>query len=248
MMELNPILNPKQSVARNVADDAPVSLVVMYVGSSASATVTVAGGDITFKQGTLGAEAVDPTIDSGNPSDPGVIDISETNSNTLGEVVDMINASANWKAYLKDGLRADTSAGLLARSETTLVPNVTETPLYSDTSTDLRLSVRVGSRTKINGTEENSAAEVTQIISKNTFGSGTSLIQVYEVDEVAKTETKIFEKAGAATTVEQTIAMVQDGVGSIAVSRTGMHLLVRMIGSAACTGYMSVVGKVARGA
>lgn len=247
-MDLNPILNPKQSVARHVIDDAPVSLVVMYIGSQASASITVSGGDITFKHGAAGSLVVDPTIDSGNPSEPGVIDVSETNSNTLGEVVDMINASGNWKAFIKDGLRADTSAGLLARSETTMVPNVTETPLYSDTSTDLRLSVRIGSRTKVNGTEENSAAEITNIVSKNTFGSGTNLIQIYEVDENAKTETKIYEASGAATTVEQDKAFVKDGVGSIAASKAGLHLVARMIGSAACTGYMTVVGKVARGA
>lgn len=246
-MDINPILSPKQSVARNVIDDASVPLVVMYKGSEVSATVTVATGDITFKHGATGAEAVDSTIDSGG-DDEGVIDVSDANANTLGEIVDLINASANWKAYIKDGLRADTGAGLLARSETTLVPKVTQTPLYSDTSTDLRLSIRVGSRTSVNGTEENSAAEVTNIVSKNTFGSGTNLIQIYEVDELLKSETKIFEKSGAATTVEQDFNLVAEGVGSIAVSRTGMHLLVRMIGSAALTGYMSVVGKVARGA
>lgn len=247
MMEfINPILAPKQPVARHVVDDAPVSLVVMYVGSEASATVTVST-DITFKHGDAAAEAVDATIDSGGDDD-GVIDISDANANTLGEVVDMINASANWKAYLKDGLRADASAGLLARSETTLVPNVTQTPLYSDTSTDLRLTVRIGSRTSVNGTEENSAAEITKIVSTNTFGSGTSLIQIYEVDETQKTETKIYEQAGGATTVEQTLAFVQEGVGAIAVSRTGMHLVARMIGSVALTGKMSVVGAVARGA
>ena len=246
-MDINPILSPKQSVARNVIDDASVPLVVMYKGSEVSATVTVATGDITFKHGASGSEAVDSTIDSGG-DDAGVIDVSDANANTLGEIVDLINASANWKAYIKDGLRADTGAGLLARSETTLVPKVTQTPLYSDTSTDLRLSIRVGSRTSVNGTEENSAAEVTNIVSKNTFGSGTNLIQIYEVDELLKSETKIFEKSGAATTVEQDFNLVAEGVGSIAVSRTGMHLLVRMIGSAALTGYMSVVGKVARGA
>ncbi|MFA5151866.1 MAG: hypothetical protein WC554_04815, partial [Clostridia bacterium] len=176
-MEINPILSPKQSVSRHVVDDAPVSLVVMYVGDEASATVTVASGDITFKHGDAGSEAVDDTIDSGG-DDAGVIDVSDANANTLGEVVDLINASANWKAYLKDALRADDSSGLLARSETTLVPNVTETPLYSDTSTDLRLSIRIGSRTKINGTEEHSAAELLRVISTNTYGSGTSLVQV----------------------------------------------------------------------
>jgi len=245
-MNINPILSPKQSVARIAADDAPVSLVIMYVGDEASATITVST-DLTFQHGAAGAEAVDGTIDSGG-DDAGVIDISDANANTLGEVADLINASPNWKAYLKDAIRADSSAGLLARSETTITPNVTETPLYSDTSTDLRLSLRIGSRTKVNGTEEHSAAEITNIVSTNTFGSGTSLIQIYKVDELRKTEEKIYERAGGATTVEQDLAFVKDGVGSIAVGRTGEHLVVRMIGSAALTGRLQAIGKVARGA
>ena len=37
------------------------------------------------------------------------------------------------------------------------------------------------------------------------------------------------------------------GAGGLAVQKTGEHLLVRMIGSAACTGYLQEVGSVARG-
>lgn len=252
-MKINPILSPKQAVSINRVDDAPVGIVVMYVGSEASATVTVSSaGDITFKHGDAAAEAVDATIDSGG-DDSGVIDVSDSNADTFGEVVDLINASANWKAYIKDAIRADnannSTGSLLARAETTLTPNVTETPLYVDTSKMLNLSIRIGSRTKVNGVEEHSAAEVTRIISKNTYGSGTSTIQVYEVDEAAKTETKIFEKAGAATTVEQDLDFVGQGNdGKVAVSKTGMHLVVRMVGSVACTGYLQANGAVARGA
>lgn len=245
-MNINSILSPKQSVSRHVVDDAPVSLVIMYVGDEASATVTVST-DLTFKHGAAAAEAVDSTIDSGG-DDAGVIDISDANANTLGEIVDLINVSANWKAYIKDGLRADAAAGLLARSETTLTPNVTETPLYSDTSSDLELTIRIGSRTSVNGTEEHSAAELLRVISTNTFSSGTNLIQIYEVDEVRKVETKILEMAGGATTAEQDKNFIEQGVGGIAVSRTAMHLIVRMKGSAACTGKMTAIGKVERGA
>ncbi len=251
-MNINSILSPRQPVLRFESDDTDVGLVVMYVGAQVSATIEVdSSGDITFKHGALAAEAVDTTIDSGG-DDPGVIDTSDTNANTMGEVVDIINASANWKAYLKDALRADASTdALLIVAETTMVPNVTETDLPMDTSVALSLTVRIGSRTKVNGSEEHSAAEVTSIISTNTFGSGTSLIQIYEVDELAKTEKKIWQRSGGATTVEQEAI---DSVGEnnaikrAAVARTGMHLIVRMIGSAACTGQIAVMGNVERGA
>lgn len=245
-MELNKILHPKQKITRHVVDDGPVSLVIMYIGDEASATVTIST-DLTFKHGDLASEAVDDTIDSGG-DDAGVIDISDANANTIGEVADIINASANWACYIKDAIRADTSAGFLARGETTLVPNVTETPLYSDTSTDLRLTLRIGSRTRINGTEENSAAEIYRITSLNTFGSGTSLIQIYKVNEINKTEEKIYEQSGGATTVEQKEQFQDDDQGAVACEKTGEHLVARMIGSAACTGRMSVAGAVMRGA
>jgi len=253
MQKINKILSPIQPVVRNVVDDEPVGIVVMYVGDEASATVTVgAGGDITFKHGDLAAEAVDDTIDSGG-NDDGVIDVSDSGADTMGEVVDLINASANWKAYLKDAIRADSSnadtGSLLQMAETTLTPNSTETDLVLDTSKTLNMSIRIGSRTKVNGTEENSAARLTRHISTNTFASGYSKIQVYEVDEVAKTETKLLEISGGATTVEQDKKYNDpEGEGAIAVSRTGMHLVARLIGETYCTGIFQVIGGVARGA
>jgi len=249
-MEMNPITSPKQAVLKNRVDDTDVALVIKYVGAQASASITVSSGDITFKQGPVGSLVVDPSIDSGG-NDPGVIDVSDANANTFGEVVDLINASSNWKAYLVGALRADnanaSTGSLLDFTERTLTPG-TDSELVQDTSKVLNMSIRVGSRTKVNGTEEHSAAEIYRIISKNTFGSGTSLIQVYEIDEAAKSETKVFEKAGGATTVEQDLNFVADGRGSIATSKTGKHLVVRMIGSAACTGYLQVNASVARGA
>lgn len=250
-MMQNAILYPKQPFAKLVVDDTDVALKVRYVGSQASATITVSSsGDITFKHGAVGAEAVDPTIDSGGDDD-GVIDVSDTNANTYGKVVDLINASPNWEAYLVGGLRADNSnastGSLLARTETTLVPKSTEVDLYQDTSKVLNMSIRVGKRSKITGSEEKAASEIIEIASTNTYGSGTSKIQIYEIDEIAKSETKIYEIAGGATTVEQIKDFVANGRGSLGVSKVGNHLIVRLIGSAACTGQLQVVGSTATG-
>ncbi len=247
----NPILFPKQPFAKLVADDGDVALKVRYVGSQASASVTVSSsGDITFKHGAVGALVVDPTINSGG-DDPGVIDVSDATANTFGEVVDLINASANWEAYLVGALRSDNSnasaGSLLARTETTLTPKSTEVDLYNDTSKVLNLSVRVGVRTTVTGSEEKGAAEIFSIISTNTYASGTSIVKIYEVNEIDKSETLVYQKAGGATTVEQTQTFVSNGRGSLGVSKQGNHLVVRIVGSAACTGNMTVVGAVAKG-
>lgn len=247
----NAILFPKQPFAKVVVDDTDVVLKVRYVGSQASASVEVSSaGDLTFKHGAVGALVVDSTIDSGG-NDDGVIDVSDANANTYGKVVDLINASPNWEAYLVGGLRSDnanaSTGSLLAKTAVVMTPNVTEVDLQQDTSKVLNMSVRVGKRANVVGSEEKAAAEIYSITSTNTFGSGTSKIQVYEIDEIAKSETKIYELAGGATTVQDTKNFVVNGRGSLASSKVGNHLIVRLIGSAACTGNLQVIGATACG-
>jgi len=243
----NAILFPKQMIAKTVvADDSGVAMNICYIGDEVSATITVATGDITFKQGALGSEAVDPSIDSGG-NDEGVIDVSDSNANTMGDVVDLINASPNWRAFLVGALRADASAGTyLNISERTLTPRV-DTTVVSDSTGIKAYSIRIGGKSDSAGTEEISAAELFNITSKNTFGSGTNFINVYEINEATKTETLIFTRTGGATTAEQVLDFVVNGRGSLASSKVGTHLLVRMVGSAFCTGYLQVSGAVAKG-
>jgi hypothetical protein len=221
------------SGTRIVSDDTDIGLRVKYVGSEASATVTVASdGNLTFKHGDAGSEAVDDTVGAS-----GVLDVSDTAYDTFGEVVDEINSSDNWEAYLVDVLRADSSNDtLLAMSEATISPNV-EKDLVKDTSAALNLAIRIGGRKNSFGTEERYKSAVEEIISTNTYGSGTSKIQIYVVNETKLTETKIYEIAGGSTGTEQTLSFLTDGVAFPYMSQEiGQHLLIKMIGSAACTG------------
>lgn len=229
-------------------DDGDIGLVVRYKGAQASATVEVSSaGDITFKHGALSSEVVDTTIDSGG-NDPGVIDVSDSNANTFGEVVDLINASANWEAYLVGVLRADSSNAstgsllemVAAQAHKGVVASGVR--LFKDTSKVLNITHAIFPKDFPVGYERdyNKIAEVYGVTSNNTFGSGTSLIQVYEIDPVRQTATKVFERAGAATTVEQNI-----DADSIHIwSDQGNYLLVRLIGSAACTGFLTAQGRV----
>lgn len=242
-----------------IADDLDTGLIVEYIGSSASGTVEVSSaGDITFKHGAVGSEAVDSTIDSGG-NDPGVIDVSDSNANTFGEVVDMINASANWKAYLVDVLRSDSSnasTGSLLEVTATQAKVDGGVALLKDTSKVLNMSVAIKfARTTADtdGAKENGVfvfakelgkfAEVLRVISNNTFGSGTSLIRVYRINRLTGSETKVYERSGAATTVEQDLDL-SDQNGRGLACEPDEYLLVRIIGSAACTGYLQVNGRV----
>lgn len=249
MTMMNPILNPKQPIAILNTDDVDVGLKIKYVGTQKSATVEVnASGLILLKHGVAGSEAADTTIQIG--ATPGTIDVSDASGNTFAEVIDHINGSANWEAYLVGALRADSSnastGSLLARSATTISPNV-DLPLYKDTSKVLNLAVRIGKRSAVSGSEERAACEIYSITSLNTFASGTNLIKIYEINEVEKTETLVYSLAGGATTAENTKTFVNNGRGSLGVSKVGNHLLVKMVGSAACTGSIQVVGAVGTG-
>lgn len=242
-----------QGIASYVADDTDIGIVVRYVGSEASGTVTVASGDITFKHGDLASEAVDATIDSGG-DDPGVIDVSDATADTMGEVVDLINGSANWEAYLAGCLRADASAGYLLNKSATQAKTTAGIVLYKDTSAALNLGVSIdvkgwnAQKSTIQpsfGTAYEPTGKrcgVLLIDSYNTYGSGTSLIEVYEIDRANNIETKIYSRPGGATTVEQNLDFSSlASLGGIQGS-DDYSLMVRMVGSAACTGWLSVVG------
>lgn len=90
-----------------------VPLLIKYVGSQASATVTVsAGGDITLKHGAASAEVVDTTVEcdasiAASGSRSGILDLStpDAQCDTMGEILDIINDSPNWKAVLLDAQR-----------------------------------------------------------------------------------------------------------------------------------------------
>lgn len=93
-----------------IADDTDVKLLIKYVGSNASGgTVTVeTDGNITLKTGAVGSSTADATLEcpvSGALG--GIIDVSNAACNTLGEVVNIINASSDWIAVPLDGLLSD---------------------------------------------------------------------------------------------------------------------------------------------
>jgi hypothetical protein len=235
-----------KNYSRYVADDEDIGLVVRYIGDEASATVTVASGDLTFKHGDAASEAVDDTIDSGG-DDEGVIDVSDANANTMGKVVDLINASANWEARLVDCLRADAAAGYLKNlSEETITPNTETLNLPKDTSAALNLSISLsntGIQAFLDSLGSPFEGDANYYIKAlygtyvNTYGSGTSKIQVYDIDPVAGTEKKIFEEVAADTTVQgYSYFYLYDGLDAL---EKGHTLLYRLIGSAACTGWVT---------
>lgn len=90
-------------------------ILIKYIGAGGGTVeVDAATGDITLKTGPVGGSAADTTTECPiSGANGGVIDVSDAACNTLGEVVDAINASPNWRAAIQDGLRSDSSNTLL---------------------------------------------------------------------------------------------------------------------------------------
>lgn len=241
---------------KSVVNGGDIGMIVEYIGAQVSGKVAVdaSTGDLAFTHGAVGAEAADTTV--GAPTLNGTIDVSDASADTLGEVVDLINQSANWKAYLVSALRSDSANNTLITKAATQAKVDGGITLLKDTAVtlDLSIAVKLGMTTadtdaqKVSGVvsfpkEDGRWSEVLRIVSNNTFGSGTSLIQIHRVDRLTGASVKVYERAGGATTVEQDLN-VSDGFGRGIASEAGEYLIVRMIGSAACSGFLTVVGKV----
>lgn len=115
--------------ASSTTGDNDTALLIKYVGSSTTnATLTVAAttGDITFKTGPVSGSTADLTLECPVSGDlGGIIDVSNAACDTIGEVVDIINGSPNWRAVALDSLASDVidasndgSGSLLDFSET----------------------------------------------------------------------------------------------------------------------------------
>ncbi len=198
-------LATKRIFASGDDEDVGVGLILQYIGSEASGTVTVTvtTGDITFKHGDVGSEAVDATIDSGG-DDPGVIDMSDSNANTVIEVEGLINGSKNWRARMTGSLPDDATAGYFITMSATQAKVAAGIPLYIDgsvldvltfgiTGTQFNnLSVQDGWRSHDGLVTDEACVNVLDYYAiTNTFASGSSLVAVYEVEHGDATGTKL---------------------------------------------------------
>lgn len=129
---------PLQGVTTAV-DTTPV-LIIGYNGTTADPSVAVeADGNLTFLVGDAAYDGFECPV-SGDLG--GVIDVSDAACNTLGEVVDIINAdqsdNSGFYAYIAAGLRSDSSNDtFLADADDTDVSRPQGEVIYQDTSAAL---------------------------------------------------------------------------------------------------------------
>ena len=187
---------PAGGVTTAVSTD--VTLVVKYVGATSGTVAVASNGDLTFSIGAVGASAVDTTIKCPSGGSSGVIDVSDTACDTLGEVVDIINASSTFRAVILDGLRSDSSNDtLLTISETAAnAPeglNLVNDTAVTFTHTKALVACRdftcgwIQNRSTaapplIENPEKGLTTVIWKSILTSTYGSGTSTVSYIDVD------------------------------------------------------------------
>lgn len=245
------------AVARTADDTDPV-LLIKYVGTLNGTVEVSAAGDITLKTGAVSSEAVDSTVKCPSGGSSGVIDVSDTACNTVGEVVNAINASANWvavpiAALLSDDINCGGSGCLLLTAATSAATNDGVT-LLADTDVIKTSTIALlppeyftiapylaGRPAASVALRTNPFPFRTFLAASNatsTYGSGTSTWSVIEVRpnylKAGSTETATTlygNVAGGATTVNKTFVALSDN--NRILTNDSTKLLIRLTNSAA---------------
>jgi hypothetical protein len=145
-------LGPGDFVAANPnlgADDKSIAMLIKYVGSAESGTVEVdSSGDIVLLAGDVGSE-VSTDMPSETGGTAGTIDVSDANANEVGDVIDAINAHADWIAVLIDATTGELTeakggSGAAFLDQGPIQAKVAKgIPIYWDTSAAWRDAVLV---------------------------------------------------------------------------------------------------------
>lgn len=246
--------NSDPATAALTADDADVAFRLKFVGSQPFSSVTVTAGDVLLKYGTASADTADVTITRCGATD-GTLDVDDAECNTLGELVDSINTSANWVAVIEDGLRSDLVSGAallaFAAKNASLSQGATIT---WDTSVSFDATQCLNCPRTMEGYMNNPnsltsglrpnpfAGRQSAFVIGNftsTYASGTSTIQIFSVKPYnhetlgsgSETVDTLYAVAGGATTAAKEINLHPYGL----LSKKDSKLLVRINNSAAAS-------------
>lgn len=255
--------------ARNASDvltavSTDVGIYVKYIGTAtgaATVAVDAATGDIAF----VANGAADATVDPATNCAGGVassLDVSDADCDTIGEVVDHINASVNWIAVPYGMLRADSSNNTLITLAATSAKGVKGLGLLKDTAVALEMTAVMLPKGSDGAARGLSAFVNNNKLTPNPFGDSdttltfasalmtttdavTNLITAYCVVPSfngaksttasvtsAETATIIYREAAAATTVT---GKVDELAAAGGVTCNGGKLLVRVVGNTTLT-------------
>ncbi len=189
------LLDGETANANITAVSTHTPLICRYVGPlAAGGTITVAaGGDITFSLGAVGASAVDTTLECPLAAPyGGVFTVANAACDTLGEVINIVNKSPNWRCVLRDGMAADSSNNTLITLAETAANTEAGLALLADTAVTfdvaaeltpertMRRSLDPGTRNMLApNPAANSRVALFQATATSTYGADTSTWEVY---------------------------------------------------------------------
>lgn len=130
-----------QSVSTQItAVDTAPALLIRYVGTSSSATVAVTSDDFIFTtDGTTADSTINVQATSPCGAAVGTLDTGDSDCDTVGEVINKINASANWVAIPIGVLATDNAAAYFKDlAETSVAPTGAGVAVYNDSATTLQ--------------------------------------------------------------------------------------------------------------
>ena len=113
---------------------------------AAAATVAVEAGRTTM---TILVDAAVPAGKDAIGNSTGLIDLSSSTYDTMGELVDYINGKLAWRAYLVGAIRSDAVASLLAKTAASCF-GANGLVFYSDTSVSKDVSIAISGEKFVN--------------------------------------------------------------------------------------------------
>ena len=136
-----------QPVSGNIASDTAgsVAMLIKYVGTTVGSATTdvavAANGDMTFRVAGVASTTVNSAAVCGATA--GTIDLSTPagSCDTLGEVVDVINATSDWRAVLVGALRSDSSDNTLTTFAVAAAQKAEGIALYFDSAVSLTTTI-----------------------------------------------------------------------------------------------------------
>lgn len=236
------------------ADDSDVALLVKYTGTAPFSSVQTSSGDLLFKTGTASADTAATDI-TGCGGTAGTLDVDQTTCDTLGELVDRINASTYWRAVIVDGLRSDaTASATLVTMAATNASRADGLAVKWDTSVNFEASVCLNCSRDISDYFGGAGNRVSPGLVPNpfagrqavfvignftsTYASGTSTLKIFSVKPTnrvgavgSETVTTLYAVAGGATTAAKELNYHPYGL----LSKKDEKLLVRIDNSAAAS-------------
>lgn len=227
----------KKRVVEQGVDDLTVGIRIKHTAAVAVTSVTVSqGGDSLV------------LIDADGTT---TIDFTAAATNTVGEVVDTINAAANWEAIILDAKRSDTTNTNDIFMDGAITASVYDGESYydvlMDTSNYDAMTKRLIYSKHTSGASEPMGSHrvlLKDVTYNLTLGGGADAnsLRIYEVD--GSTETEIWRSTPTTGTETTLFGAVMLGGEAGINAKEGNSLLIQITDGTSVTGSMHLIGEL----